>query len=119
MNSTGVTAEFVDTHMKGAVSKINNSSADVVVFDINMIKEGVDLEANNVVWYSTPESAGLDEQACGRITRLHSEKTEKNFYYLYHKTTIQQELTNNIIRTNDINNIALKRDGVKTSEFVL
>ena len=119
LNSTGVTAEFVDTHMKGAVSKINNSSADVVVFDINMIKEGVDLEANNVVWYSTPESAGLDEQACGRITRLHSEKTEKNFYYLYHKTTIQQELTNNIIRTNDINNIALKRDGVKTSEFVL
>lgn len=119
LNSTGVTAEFVDTHIKGAVSKINNSSADVVVFDINMIKEGVDLEANNVVWYSTPESAGLDEQACGRITRLNSEKTEKNFYYLYHKTTIQQELTNNIIRTNDINNIALKRDDVKTSEFVL
>ena len=84
-----------------------------------MIKEGVELKANNVVWYSTPESAGLDEQACGRITRLHSEKTEKNFYYLYHKTTIQQELTNNIIRTNDINNIALKRDDVKTSEFIL
>lgn len=119
LNSTGVTTEFVDTHIKGAVSKINNSRADVVVFDINPIKEGVDLEANNVVWYSTPESAGLDEQACGRITRLTSEKTEKNFYYLYHKTTIQQELTNNIIRTNDVNNIALKRDDVKTSEFVL
>lgn len=119
LNSTGVTTEFVDTHIKGAVSKINNSSADVVVFDINPIKEGVDLHANNVVWYSTPESAGLDEQACGRITRLNSEKTEKNFYYLYHKTTIQQELTNNIIRTNDVNNIALKRDDVKTSEFVL
>ena len=119
LNSAGVTAEFVDTHIKGAVSKINNSSADVVVFDINMIKEGVELKANNVVWYSTPESAGLDEQACGRITRLHSEKTEKNFYYLYHKTTIQQELTNNIIRTNDINNLALKREDVKSSELVL
>ena len=119
LNSTGVTAEFVDTHIKGAVSKINDSAADIVVFDINPIKEGVDLHSNNVVWYSTPESAGLDEQACGRITRLSSEQTEKNFYYLYHKTTIQQELTNNIIRTNDINNLALKRDDTKTSEFVL
>lgn len=117
LNSKGLRAEFVDTHINGAVDKINNSDADVVVFDINPIKEGVDLHANHVVWYSTPESAGLDEQACGRITRLSSEQTEKNFYYLYHKTTIQQELTNNIIRTNDINNLALKRTDTKTEEL--
>ena len=119
LNSKGLRAEFVDTHVKGAVDKINDSDADVVVFDINPIKEGVDLHANHVVWYSTPESAGLDEQACGRITRLSSEQTEKNFYYLYHKTTIQQELTNNIIRTNDINNLALKRTDTKTAELDL
>lgn len=119
LNSKGLRAEFVDTHVKGAVSKINNSDADIVVFDINPIMEGIDLHANHVVWYSTPESAGLDEQACGRITRLSSEQTEKNFYYLYHKTTIQQELTNNIIRTNDINNLALKRTDTKTAELDL
>lgn len=117
LQAKGVSAELVDTHVKDAVSKINNSNADVVVFDINPIMEGIDLHANHVVWYSTPESAGLDEQACGRVTRLSSEQTEKNFYYLYHKTTIQQELTNNIIRTNDINNLALKRSGTQTEEL--
>lgn len=117
LDAKGILSEFVDTHENGAVDKINNSVADVVIFDINPIKEGVDLHANHVVWYSTPESSGLDEQACGRITRLSSEQTEKNFYYLYHKTTIQQELTRNIIRTNDVNNLALKRTDIKTEEL--
>lgn len=119
LSAKGVNAEFVDTRAKGAVSRINNSDADVVIFDVNPIKEGVDLHANHVVWYSTPESAGVDEQACGRITRLSSEKVEKNFYYLYHKTTIQQDLTNNIIRTNEVNNVALKREKTVTEELEL
>lgn len=110
LNKTGITTEFVDTHIDGAVDKINDSDANVVLFDINPITEGIDLHANTVVWYSTPRSAGLDEQACGRITRLSSEQADKNFYYLYHKTTIQESITKNIIRTNDINNRALQRN---------
>ena len=61
----------------------------------------------------------MDEQSCGRITRLSSEQTEKNIYYMYHKTTIQQDLTNNIIRTNEINNIALNRESNETKDISL
>ena len=110
LRAQGKTAQFVDTHVSGAVKAINDSDADVIVFDVNPIREGVELKANHVVWYSTPNSAGLDEQACGRITRLSSEPTDKNFYYLYHKTTVQEEVTKRIIQTNNINNIALNRE---------
>ena len=38
---------------------------------------------------------------------------------MYHKTTIQQDLTNNIIRTNEINNIALNRESNETKDISL
>lgn len=114
LEAAGVQAEFVDTQKSGAVQKINQSTAKAVVFDVSPIAEGVDLKADTVVWYNTPVSSGLDEQACGRITRLNSSKHEKNFYYLYHETTIQQQLTENIVRTNEVNNVALNRTGVKS-----
>ena len=62
------------------------------------------------MWYNTPQTAGIDEQACGRITRLTSSAEEKNIYYLYNKTTVQEEMVNEIIQTNNVNNMALNRD---------
>ena len=106
---------YVDANKEGAVEKINELLETTnVIIDINPLNTGVAFNSDNLIWYQTPISLGLNIQGIGRISRLHNSDVPKNVHYLYNKNTVQEKITKQIKKNNDTNNIMLKK--VKDSD---
>lgn len=106
---------YIDTSKPDAVDKINETvKTGVAVFNISRILTGVDLHANNIIWYQTPESLAQEVQGVGRITRLSSSNDDKTVYYLYHNNTLQEDLVVTLRENHKINNEMINKVAKKS-----
>lgn len=101
---------FISSKSPTAVDDINKTlKSSTVVVNILPILEGVDLNANNIIWYQTPLTLSQEVQGVGRICRLSSERTEKNVFYLYHENTMQKQQVEKIEDNHKLNNELIKK----------
>lgn len=103
--SNKTSAVYVDTSKTNAVNLINELVIDnPVVFNILPILEGVDLHADNIIWYQTPLTLVQEIQGVGRITRLSSSNNDKKVIYLYHQNTMQEDQIITLRENHKLNN---------------
>lgn len=113
-------AIYVNAKSITAEEEINNLvKSNVVVLNINHILTGVDLHANNIIWYQTPLSLTQETQAVGRILRLSSSSDDKLIIYLYHENTMQEETIKKLQENHKLNNelISKKDKNIKISNI--
>lgn len=98
-------AIYIDTRKPNAVENINEIiKTKTVVININHILTGVDLHANNIIWYQTPLTLTQEIQGVGRILRLSSSLDDKTVIYLYHENTMQEEIVEKLRENHILNN---------------
>ena len=98
-------AIYIDTRKPNAVEDINEIiKTKTVVININHILTGVDLHANNIIWYQTPLTLTQEIQGVGRILRLSSSSEDKTVIYLYHENTMQEEIVEKLRENHILNN---------------
>ena len=98
-------AIYIDTRKPNAVEDINEIiKTKTVVININHILTGVDLHANNIIWYQTPLTLTQEIQGVGRILRLSSSSDDKTVIYLYHENTMQEEIVEKLRENHILNN---------------